>query len=185
MVTSAQLTTEAYLAQPEQYDRNGNRIKDELIAGEVVLVAPPSRQHDLIKTRLGKVFTLFLAANPQLGLESCTEVAYAISKHNVVVPDVSLIAERRFVESGARIITGAPDLAVEVVSPSDTAVHIKAKVSAYLAHGSKAVWVFYPDDKSIVIHSAHGSREVKAGSVLEDEALPAFSEPVARFFEGL
>jgi Uma2 family endonuclease len=185
MVTSALLTTEAYLAQPEQYDRDGNRIKDELIAGEIVLVAPPSRQHDLLKTRVGKAFTLFLAANPQLGLESCTEVAYAVSRQNVLVPDVSLIAERRFLESGSRIIDGAPDLAVEVVSPSDTAAHMKAKVSAYLTNGSKSVWVFYPNDKSVVIHSTHGSREVKDGDILEDEILPGFSEPVARFFEGL
>ena len=58
-------------------------------------------------------------------------------------------------------------------------------MSAYLASGTKSVWVFYLNDKSIVIHSARSSREVKVGDILEDEALPGFSEPVARFFEGL
>jgi Uma2 family endonuclease len=185
MVTSALLTTETYLAQPEQYDRNGNRIKDELIAGEIVLVPPPSRQHDVIKARTNKVLTLFLAANPHLQLGVYPEIAFAVTERDTLVPDVSVIDERRVVESTDRILTGAPEIAIEVVSPSDTAVHVKAKVSTYLAHGSKSVWVFYPGDKSIVLHSARGSREVKIGDMLEGDALPGFSEPVARFFEGL
>jgi len=185
MVTPALLTTETYLAQPEQYDRNGNRIKDELIAGEVRLMAPPSRQHDLIKGETNNVIAVFLAGNRHLKLRVYPEIAFALTEHDTLVPDVSVIEERKILESTGRLLTGAPDIAIEVISPSDTAEHIKAKISAYLANGSKSVWVFYPNDKSIVIHSARGSREIKGGEMVEDEVLPGFSEPVSRFFEGL
>lgn len=50
--TTALVTTAQFLAQQEQYDANGNRIKDELIGGAIVLVALPSRIHDLIKNRI-------------------------------------------------------------------------------------------------------------------------------------
>jgi len=57
MPATALLTSEQYLALPDEFDKNGNHVKDELIGGEVVRMPPPSLIHDLIKNRL----------------ESCTE----------------------------------------------------------------------------------------------------------------
>ena len=48
-LTTGVITSEQFLAMPEQYDANGNRIKDELIRGETVLMASPSQRHDIVK----------------------------------------------------------------------------------------------------------------------------------------
>jgi Uma2 family endonuclease len=81
---------------------------------------------------------------------------------------------------------GAPDLAIEVVS-SETAARLRTKIRLYLKYGSKAVWVVYPDERLVEIHSASGQVTIlEQGQILEDpDALPGFSAPVAAIFEGL
>jgi Uma2 family endonuclease len=78
---------------------------------------------------------------------------------------------------------GSPCLAIEVVSPSDTAKHLKRKVDAYLEAGSKSVWIVYPEARSVMIHTAGSVRELKADQPITDPLLPGFSTPVAAFFE--
>jgi len=186
MVTPTLLTTVQYLALGEQYDQHGNRIKDELIGGEIVKVATPSRVHDLIKNAINAALTLFLASRSHLGLLACCEIAYAVTEHDTFVPDVSVLGRQKaFGKSALRILTGSPDIAIEVVSPSDTAEYVKYKISTYLAYGSSSVWMVYPLDRSIVIHTSEGSRELKGDRQIQDPGLPGFSEPVSRFFEGL
>jgi Uma2 family endonuclease len=82
-----------------------------------------------------------------------------------------------------RVFQGASELAIEVVSPSDTAKHLKIKVDAYLTNGSKTVWVVYPGDRSVMAHTAGAARELKADQKIEDPLLPGFSHAVSGFFE--
>lgn len=185
MAATTLITTEQYLAQPGSYDRSGNRIKDELVAGEVRLVAPPSKVHDVVKNRLNLAVAQFLAAQPGLKLEVYCEIAFAVTERDTFVPAVSVIREGRIYESTSRILTGAPELAVEVVSPSDEAEYIKHKISAYLSNGAAGVWVVYPIDRSVQIHSPEGIREATAEQVLESGLLPGFSLRIESLFTGL
>jgi Uma2 family endonuclease len=68
-------------------------------------------------------------------------------------------------------IEGAPDLAIEVVSPANSAQDMLTKVHQYLAAGSQAVWVFYPNLKLAEIHDAQGVREITAPAALEAATL--------------
>ena len=182
MPATALVTSEQFLALPEEYDKNGNRIKDELIGGEIVRMPPPSSRHDRIKNRINRLLIRFLDANPHLGLDSLVEIAAEVSTHDALVPDVSLFQQNRLSEEG-RIQRGAPDIAIEVVSPRDTAAHLKRKVDAYLEGGSKAVWVVFPDSLSVMVHTADSVRELKSNQQIEDPLLPGFSTPVSAFFE--
>jgi Uma2 family endonuclease len=78
----------------------------------------------------------------------------------------------------------APDLAVEIVSPSETADEVRDKVRDYLVAGTPLVWVVYPRNKEVVAHTPDGlARTVSGDAVLEDAAvLPGFSCPVANLF---
>jgi Uma2 family endonuclease len=181
MPATALLTSEQYLALPEEFDQNGNRIKDELIGGEVVRMAPPSRVHDWIKNRINRILGRYLDANPRVGLDTLVEMGAAVSKHDTFVPDVSVVKLERLGEEG-RIFRGAPDLAIEVVSPTDTATRLKSKVDAYLKNGSKTVWVVYPDSRSVMVYFGQTARELKADQQIEDPLLPGFSTPVSSFF---
>ena len=180
--TRALLTSEQFLALPEEYDKSGNRIKDELIGGEIVMMPPTSSRHDQIKNRINRHLIRFLNANPHFGLDSLVEIAAEVSTHDALVPDVSLFQQNRLNEEG-RIQRGAPDIAIEVVSPRDTAAHLKRKVDAYLQGGSKAVWVVFPDSRSVMVHTANSVRELKGNQQIENPLLPGFSTPVSEFFE--
>ena len=146
------------------------------------MMPPTSSQHDRIKNRINRLLIRFLDASPHLGLDSLVEIAAEVSTHDALVPDVSLFQRNRLNEEG-RIQRGAPDIAIEVVSPRDTAAHLKRKVDAYLQGGSKAVWVVFPDSHSVMVHTADSVRELKDSQKIEDQLLPGFSIPISGFFE--
>ena len=182
MTATALVTSEQYLALPDQFDQSGNRIKDELIGGEIVKMPPASRQHDRMKNLISKILTRFLDQNKHLDLESNVEIGAQVSRLDTFVPDVSVIRISRLSED-TRIVQGPPEIAIEIVSPRDTASHLKAKVDAYLANGSHSVWVVFPESKSVVIHKSDSMRELRAEDSVEDSLLPGFSVPVSAFFE--
>jgi len=181
MPATALVTSEQYLALPDQFDQHGNRIKDELIGGEIVKMPPSSHQHDRLKNRISRILETFLEQNEALGLESNAEIGTRVGRLDTYIPDVSVTRIARF-EEDSRILQGPPDLAIEIVSPSDTVSHLKTKVDAYLANGSQSVWVFFPESKSVVVYRPGYMHELKADENLDDPVLPGFSLPVSVFF---
>lgn len=182
MPATALVTSEQYLALPDEFDQFGNRIKDELIGGEIVKMAFPSLPHDRIKNRISNLLSRFLDQNEQLGLESNVEMGTQVSRVDVFAPDVSVTRLTRLQES-ARILQGPPEIAIEIVSPSDTVSHMKTKVDAYLSNGSHAVWVFFPESKSVIVYRPGFMHELKADEHVQDPLLPGFSLPVSAFFK--
>lgn len=77
-----------------------------------------------------------------------------------------------------------PDLVVEIVSPSDTARQIDRKMHQYLAAGTLAVWVVYPDTKSVHIFEPAGIARVVEidGTLSSPQALPGFEIAVREIF---
>ncbi len=110
-------------------------------------------------------------------------MAFIVTSHDTFVPDASVILRSRLNPRKHKYNTGAPELAVEVVSPTDKAIHLKSKVDTYLAGGSRTVWVVFPDARSVMVHTADSVRELKADQKIEDPLLPGFSSPVSAFFE--
>lgn len=80
---------------------------------------------------------------------------------------------------------GAPDLAVEVVSPGNTRREIAGKVRDYLAAGSRAVWVVNPERRTVTVHRPDREPERLAGSDVLDggPVLPGFRLPLSEIFE--
>ena len=80
---------------------------------------------------------------------------------------------------------GAPDLAVEIFSPSDNVRQLMRKVKQYFAAGCHTVWIVYPEPKEVQILDASGAdRLFRVGDSLEaPELLPGLSIPVAVIFE--
>lgn len=79
----------------------------------------------------------------------------------------------------------APDLAVDVVSPSGNARNLETKVAEYLEAGVRLVWVFYPDSSTVHVYR-RGSAAARLGpaDMLDGEdVLPGFSVPVAEVFD--
>ena len=67
----------------------------------------------------------------------------------MLVPDVGFIAKGRVKKLPERYFKGAPDLAVEVVSPTDDVKDTQRKAAKYIAYGTRLVWIFYPKHKTV------------------------------------
>ena len=106
-------------------------------------------------------------------------------------PDVSLVlgATPEDAEEQTGFIPGAPDIAVEVVSPSNTAAEIDRKVAEYLAAGAQRVWVAHPatrrNPRRVIVHRADGTTVTYTGDevITDEELLPGFSLPLSDIFD--
>ena len=174
------MTAEEYWQSPI------NTKHSELVRGEVVEAMLPGGRHAEIA---GAVMTLLrLWIKQGVGGFAGVEAGYALS-HNpdtVRALDISYVRADRIPPSGVpeAFWQLSPDLAVEVISPSETADEIRAKVRDFLAAGTPLVWAIYPRTREIVVHTADGlARTYSEDAMLEDpEVLPGFSCKVAELF---
>ena len=150
--------------------------KYELLNGEVIM-APAGMYHDEIVINLGSVLRTFAHSN-QLGRVYASSVGYRLSQGDIVSPDVSFVDVARLENGESPDGYGqfAPDLAIEIVSPNDRATEIEQKITLYLAHGTRLVWVINPRLKTATIHRADGSiQRIRTEDALDGEdVLPGF-----------
>jgi Uma2 family endonuclease len=80
-----------------------------------------------------------------------------------------------------------PDLAVEVISEYDRAAEIHLKVRSYMAHGTRLLWVLYPEAREIVVYSpGRPPRTLGVRDTLDGgDVLPGFAVPVSELFAAL
>jgi len=180
MAAAVLITSEEFLTRPDTFDASGNPIREELINGEIVPMGFRSKRHDLVKSNAAITIGVFLKAHPDLALLALSETTFRVNEMDTFTPDVSVIRRDRFEQEG-RLLEGAPEIAIEVVSPTDTAQGLRKKIKTYLENGSLAVWIFY-DDGSVLVHTRAGVRELSGDQALEDSLLPGFSAPVSSFF---
>lgn len=185
MATATLLTLEQFSALPEYDERTGSSY--ELDHGELIIVSPQAWEHENLKAKL---FLLLSKYFEERGLvrRAVVEAGFILDEESWRKPEVAVISEdalRRAEQDPKEPLEGAPDLAIEVASPSDTSAMIGRKVDHFLAAGSKTVWVFYPESKQVHIHKV-GRKTAKLGgdADLEDpEVLPGFRLPIGGVFD--
>ena len=160
----------------------------ELVRGELKTMTPAGFEHGEIAMELGERLKAYVRAK-KLGTVPAAETGYRLRTNpdTVRAPDVSFVSRARREGAGKvkGYFPGAPDLAVEVVSPDDTAAEVKTKVSEYFEAGAKLVWIIYPDTREVVVfRSARESSVLSAEDTLDGgEVVPGFACPVAELFE--
>jgi len=176
--TTTLVTVREFLELPEP---EGQRM--ELIGGEVVTMGQGGVPHEVVKSKTNRVLTAWLLENP-IG-EVFNESMFQVDAQNCLIPDVSVLRTRHIPPGSTGSIQGAPEVAIEVVS-SETAAHLEKKIDLYLAHGSKSVWVVFPEHRIVRTFNVSGqSRKFEQNQTLEDVALPGFRVPVTAIFQGL
>ena len=163
--------------------RNDGRY--ELVDGEVVELAPPNDEHGEVASNVDTAFNNY---RRRRGVgRSRVETGYTLrtGPGTVRIPDVSFVFQPRVEGRGSGFPVGAPDIAVEVVSPSDTAAEVDRKVVDYLSAGSQRVWVVYPAGRRVLIHRTDGSilSYTDNDVITDEELLPGFSLPLSDIFE--
>ena len=103
-------------------------------------------------------------------------------------PDAAFVAAARLAAGiPAGVVEGAPDLAVEVLSPSNTAAEMQRKLVDYLRYGARAVWVVDTDRRAVAVHPAGALPRWHEGDDPLDggDVLPGFSVPTSALFADL
>jgi len=161
--------------------------KRELIRGEVMELTPPGVRHGRIQLRVGRLVEEFVDRSG-LGHYVTAESGYLLaSKPDTVrAPDVAVVTADRVAgfEGEVGYLPLAPDLAVEVVSPSDSFLDVETKARMWLEHGTRVVWVVEPDSRRVLIYEpGKDRRDLGEEDTLDaPDILPGFSVPVTRVF---
>jgi Uma2 family endonuclease len=158
--------------------------RTELIRGELTEMTPVGRLHSRIVGRMLGWLEPFVT-RAKLG-EAGSEMGFILSRDpdTVRAPDVHFVAASRLATAGEVFIQGAPDLAVEVLSPEDRASEIQGKVREYLSAGSHQVWVVDPHHQTVAVYRPSGDAHIYAGDdeVSASDLLPGFSFRCADLF---
>lgn len=174
------LTAEALASLPDR----GCRF--ELIEGELVEVSPASGSHGRIGMRIGwRLMELADAAGLGDVFNADTGFILRRDPDTVLSPGVSFVrSERLSSQDENSFLELAPDLAVEVISPSNTAREISDKVMMYLDAGSTLVWVVEPVRRIVTVYRSDRTARILSDSDTLDggDVLPGFSLPVADIF---
>ncbi len=160
----------------------------ELVKGTVVKMAPSGTEHFFLSAWIAHLLITHVVPNA-LGRVGGSEGGFLLATNPDAVraPDVSFVAKARLTTPLPKgYFPGAPDLAVEIVSPSDRASDIHSKVLDYLDAGTRLVWVVYPDTKTTTVHQAGaGAVTLGIGDELDGgDVLPGFKLPAHEVFHG-
>jgi Uma2 family endonuclease len=165
--------------------RDGQR--KELVKGEVRLMPPAGAEHGFVAMSFGARLTLFVQSN-KLGAVFAAETGFVIGRHpdTVRAADVAFVTKKRLPPGGipVKFFPGAPDVAVEVVSPSDTFDEVEDKVGEWLTAGSQLVLVVSPAKKLVKLYrsSAQTITLDEKEEFTAPDLLPGFSCRVSDIF---
>jgi Uma2 family endonuclease len=127
----------------------------ELVQGELKKMSPAGFDHGAVTINLSTILAQHVKAN-KLGVICAAETGFKIATDpdTVLAPDISFVRCERIPPSGRpkAFWPGAPDLAVEVVSPGDSKKKVAQKVEDWLAAGSSAFWVINPGQRTVTLH---------------------------------
>jgi Uma2 family endonuclease len=174
------MTAEQFDALPEEEGR-----KWELLDGELIEVSSATPEHNLI---LGRLFALLYSfvRSERLG-KLLLETDLAVRNDSRLRPDMGFFSAEtwRAIEIDRVPVRHAPDIAFEIISPSETATTINRKVQAYLAWGVHEVWLIYPETRTVEVHVPGSARILADNASLATTLIPGWRIRISELFEDL
>lgn len=170
------------------HDMNGNDYRSELNQGELKLMPPTGGEHGLVTADITIEIGVFVKAN-NLGRVFGAETGFILERDPDTVKgaDVAFITHERLaqIERIERYVPFAPDIAVEVLSPSNSVLEIEEKIDLYFAAGAKLIWIINPRRKTVSVYSAPDkSKTLTEKDTLDGgDVLPGFTHELAKLFK--
>jgi len=163
-------------------------LKHEIEAGRLLSEPAPGARHGYSAIRMAYLLEAHVERHG-LGVVLGNDTGFVLARSPDTVrgPDVSFVAREKL--GGRRLpvgpFPGAPDLAVEILSPSNTPASIRAKVADYLAAGTRLVWVVDPAARRVTAYrSLLAPRTLDETHTLDgEEVVPGFSSGIDQLFE--
>jgi Uma2 family endonuclease len=152
------------------------------------MMSPAGFEHGRVVIAITVPLANYLRANP-MGVLTGAETGFHIGRNpdTVRAPDVAYISADRVPKTPMKgFFQGAPDLAVEVLSPEDRAAEVLAKAQDWLAAGCRGVWVIDPRTRTVMVYRSRSEVVILGASetLTGEDPLPGFSVPVAEIFAG-
>lgn len=161
----------------------------ELINGELFEMAPTGEEHGLLA---GDIFHFIRLFDPErkLGIPAVDAGYYSPDDPNTLLsPDVAFRrTDRKAPPLTKTFVPVMPDLAVEIVSPSNTMPQIRRKAALYLQHGTQLVWIIIPNKKTAEVCRLDAGGDIQSevigadGTLSGEQVLPGFSLELAALF---
>jgi Uma2 family endonuclease len=166
-------------------DHDGQR--HELWLGKVVTMTPGGAEHSGTALELATAMNLHVRQH-RLGRVFEGQAGYRLSVRDCLAPDISFVSNERLkliLPNRQKFFQGAPDLAVEVLSPSDSITRTEDKIALYLTHGTRLVWLVNTTHRWVRAYRQPGEFElIKPGRFLTgNSVLPGFRFSLNRLFE--
>jgi len=160
----------------------------ELDRGRLLTMTPAGTLHSAVALRLGGALLNYVDAS-KAGVVVGADSGFKLESDpdTVRAPDVAFIARNRIPVEGlpSKFWMGAPDLAVEVLSPSDKRPHVDRKIAQYLELGVRQVWFVEPSHRRVTVFRPDRSPAVlhEADTLDGGDLLPGFQYPLSRLFD--
>jgi Uma2 family endonuclease len=180
-VEARRITADELLAMPD------DSMRRELVLGELRVMMAPGFRHGRVALEVARVLANYVKEHG-LGVVVAAETGFVLARDpdTVRAPDAAFIAKDRADAVGdtAKYWPGAPDLAVEVVSPEDRPREVVEKALAWLAAGTIAVLVLDPAKQTATIYRAGGEARLHTGEDTLDlsDAVPGFTVALVPLF---
>lgn len=176
------LTYDDLLAMPD------DGLRHEIIDGVLYVSPSPGTPHQFTVGKLHQALANYLDEHP-VGEVYLAPFDVVFTQYDVVEPDLLFVRAERLTVITDRNVTGSPDLAIEVLSPSTRRVDLTLKRDLFEREGVQEYWVVDPVGGSIDLFRRVASQLVPvvtltraAGDVLTSPLLPGFQVPLARLF---
>ncbi|MGH7587481.1 MAG: Uma2 family endonuclease [Gemmatimonadota bacterium] len=156
----------------------------ELVRGDVVREPLAGFEHGVVAARIASCLQTFVRRHRLGKVVGASGFVLFDDPPTVRAPDVAFVARDRLPADPRGFARLAPDLAVEIVSPSNTISELQEKVFDYLDAGTPLVWVVEPRGRTVTVYRSRDEiRILTSGQEIEGgEVLPGFRIEVSEFF---
>lgn len=155
----------------------------EYVKGELVPMPPTSGEHGRISVNLILPLGLYVREN-RLGDIYVSETGFRVGER-VLVPDIAFLSTERIPADLSKVFPIPPDLAIEVVSPTDALHRVEEKAFTYLEAGTQLVWVLKPRSKTVTVYRSEVDITLltRNDTLIGENVVEGFSCQVAELFE--
>jgi Uma2 family endonuclease len=177
-------TTTRLMTAEELFKLPDDSLRHELIKGELLTMSPPGEEHGIVTLNLSALLYNYVKAN-DLGVLYAADTGFKLERNpdTVLAPDIAFVARHRAGTPSPFYRSGPPDLAVEVLSPSDTMPKVERKTALWLALGTRSVWNVNPRKRTVEVNRADGEKKLfYETDELVDDTVPGFRVKVSEIF---